>query len=363
MHMADSKPAMTGNQPPDETIVSRLNAVRLIVVGFISLGYASTMAVGPQSKEWLNTFGYDPSLFGLQVLFFISGWLAWRSLSRGQTAKAFFLSRAKRTLPWLAVYTFIVAAVLYPVLCAPDAPTVKSAFQLSLYFLETVTLIDPGQRMPGVLDDALYMCLLQGAVGSLRWGAIAFIGLMAAYLMGLRDRRWYLGFFLMAVAAHVGVNAWTDQTGSELLSPIIPGLRLAFPFLLGIVAYAWKDRLPRTSQGWGIISAAALCAAIVHYYGFRWSYAIEIIAMTGWCALAMALLHSRLVALKNWPNLVLPCMLGVWPTAQVWLAAFPNITVPILVTVTMATTLGLAIAFTGLKWIARRPIHRRIQPA
>lgn len=347
----------------EESVLSRLNAVRLIVVGFIGLGYASTMAVGPQAKEWLNTFGYDPSLFGLQVLFFISGWLAWRSLARGQSARAFILSRAKRTLPWLALYTFIVAAILYPVLCETGAVNTKSTLQLSLYFIDTVTLIDPGQRMPGALDNALYMCLLQGAVWSLRWGAIAFIGLLAAFFIGMRDRRWYLGLFGMAALVHVGVNAWTDQTGSDLLKPIIPGLRLAVPFLLGVTTYAWKDRLPSTSRGWGIISAAALTAAIIHYYGFRWSYAIEILAMTGWCALAMAMLHSRQTRLENWPNLVLPIFLGVWPAAQVWLAAVPNISVPALVALTMATAIGLAAAFLGLRQLFRWPVHRRVQPA
>jgi hypothetical protein len=361
--MADTISIKLGIMSPVDRVLSRLNAVRLIVVGFIGLGYASTMAVGPQSKEWLNTFGYDPSLFGLQVLFFLSGWLAWRSLSRGRTVKAFILSRAKRTLPWLALYTLIVAAILYPILCVPDGQTTKSAFQLSLYFLETVTLVDPGQRMPGALDEALYMCLLQGAIWSLRWGVIAFIGLLAAHLIGLRDRRWYLGLFVIAVTAHISVNAWVDQTGSDLMTPIIPGLRLAFPFLLGVSAYAWKDRLPHTSRGWAIISTAALSITIVHYYGFRFSYAIEILAMMGWCALAMTLLHSRLSILKNWPNLVLPCFLGAWPAAQVWLAAIPDIPVPALVALTMSTALGLAVLFTALKGLILAPIHRRVQPA
>ena len=55
----------------DKGFLSRLNAVRLIVVTLIAIGYASTMSIGPGSVEWLNTFGYDPSLYGLQVLFFL----------------------------------------------------------------------------------------------------------------------------------------------------------------------------------------------------------------------------------------------------------------------------------------------------
>jgi peptidoglycan/LPS O-acetylase OafA/YrhL len=355
--MSDSTHTKPQVSPADASVLARINAVRLIIVGFIGLGYASTMAVGPQSKEWLNTFGYDPSLFGLQVLFFLSGWLAWRSLSQGRSPAAFILSRAKRVLPWLALYTLIIVALVYPLLCDPDAPIVKNAAALSLYFLKTVTLVQPGQPMPGALDNALYACLLQGAIWSLRWGAIAYIGLLSAYMLGLRHRLWYLAFFVIAVCAHIAVNAWTDQSGSAHLIPIIPGLRLAFPFLLGIAAYGWKDRLPTDPRGWLLISAMTLGGAAVHYYGFRWSYTIEILAMTGWCGLAMALLHSQLRWLKNWPNLVLPLFLGVWPTAQVLLAIFPTITVPMLVVASLTTALALAAFF----WSLKRLVHRRIQ--
>lgn len=354
---------MRSNTADDEGFFARLNAVRLIVVGFIGLGYASTMAVGPQSPEWLNVFGYDPSLFGLQVLFFLSGWLAWRSLSQGLNARAFILSRAKRTLPWLALYTFIVAAILYPLLCDPSAPSIKTGGQLALYFIETATLINPGQPMPGALDNALYACLLQGAVWSLQWGAIAFAGLLGAFVIGLRHRLLYLALFAVAVCTHIGANAWTDSTGSDLLLPLIPGLRLAFPFLLGIIAYGWRDRLPTRARGWLLIALIALGAASLHYYGFRWTYAIEIMATTGWCALAMALLHSSLRGLTHWPNLVLPFFLGVWPTTQTVLALTPDITVPALVVASLSLALGLAATFCALKRALRRPVHRRVQPA
>jgi len=349
--------------PAETAILARLNAVRLIVVVFIALGYASTMAVGPSSQEWLNSFGYDPSLFGLQVLFFISGWLAWRSLSRGRSAREFIRSRARHVLPWLALYTAIVAAILYPLLRDNSAETTLGAFGLIGYFLTTTTLIQPGQAMPGALDGALYPGLLQGAIWSLRWGGIAYAALLIAALVGLRRRMWYAAALVIVLGAHVGVNMWTDQTGSAQLTKIIPGLRLAVPFLLGICAYGWRERLPRTSAGWFILSILALAATVIHYYGFGWSYAIEIMAMTGWCALAMSLLHSRTPILRNWPRLALTLFLGAWPMAQLLLALFPAISVAALVGATLICAFGLAVALVSLGRIIRtRHVHRRIQP-
>ncbi|MEL6686216.1 MAG: hypothetical protein AAFP97_01190 [Pseudomonadota bacterium] len=168
-----------------------MNAVRLIVVTFIMVGYTSTMAIGPGSREWLNLFGYDPSLYGLQVLFFLSGWLAWRSLSEGRSVQAFIRTRAAGTMPTVIVYTAIVTVVLYPILCDHDAPVIKNLTDLGAYFLKTVTLVQPGNPMPGALDGAAYPCLLQGTIWTLRWGVIAYILLLIMYGAKLRHSALY----------------------------------------------------------------------------------------------------------------------------------------------------------------------------
>lgn len=41
--------------------ITQLNAVRLIIVLAISLGYASTMSMGQGNHEWGHHWGYDPS--------------------------------------------------------------------------------------------------------------------------------------------------------------------------------------------------------------------------------------------------------------------------------------------------------------
>ncbi|MEM9599605.1 MAG: hypothetical protein AAF926_01160, partial [Pseudomonadota bacterium] len=221
----------------DATLLSRLNAVRMIVILLIGLGYASTMAVGPGAREWLHSLGYDPSWYGIQVLFFLSGWLAWRSLASGRGIIAFVRSRVRRTLPWVLLYTLVITAVLYPLLCNHDSPLAQGTLHLALYFAKTVTLIDPGGPMPGALDDALYACLLQGTIWTLRWGAIAFAGLICAYLAGLRARSLAI-LFMLCVIAHVTVSTWSLHSGAAWLDPLLPGLRLGYAFLFGALARA-----------------------------------------------------------------------------------------------------------------------------
>lgn len=358
-----SRASVTPSETPDREALSRLNAVRFIVVLLIGIGYASTMAKGPQANEWLFFLGYNPSLYGLQVLFFISGWLALRSLSRGRTIRQFVASRARRILPLAALYTLAVVTILYPLVCDHDAPVVKSSADLVLYFIKTVTLIAPGQPMPGALDQALYACILQGAIWSLRWGAIAYIGLLTLWVVGLRGRYIFAALAIITAIFHVCLGWWIDQSGQELFPALAIGARFGFAFLMGVAAYSWRDRLPKTGRGWGLIAAVMLGAAMTHYYGFRWSYTIEIMAASSWCALALALMHSRLTALQNWPDLIVPLYLGVWPTAQVILWAVPDVSVPALVSASVGTALALALLVRGGITLISRPVHRRIQTA
>jgi len=69
----------------EQTLLLRLNAVRFIVILFMMFGYASTMSLGTEYQESLALYGYDPSWHAIQVLFFLSGILAYRSLENGKT--------------------------------------------------------------------------------------------------------------------------------------------------------------------------------------------------------------------------------------------------------------------------------------
>jgi len=55
-----------------------------------------------EDKEVLRHLGYDPSWFGLQILFCLSGYLAVRSLTRHGSSLRYLTSRVLRTGPFLS---------------------------------------------------------------------------------------------------------------------------------------------------------------------------------------------------------------------------------------------------------------------
>lgn len=365
IHSDSKEPSDSGRVIPasDDPLLSNLNAVRLITVVIIGIGYASTMPIGPGAREWLNLFGYDASLYGLQILFFLSGWLAWRSLSQGRTGLAFLQSRVLRNWPWVILYTALVAFLLYPALCDPNASTVETTGDLLLYFVKTITFIQPGPPMPGALDSAPYACLLQGTIWTFRWGVIAYALLLILYALRLRQRALYgLGLILL-ITAHIALNSWTDRTGSDAFAGILPGLRLGMAFCFGLVIRQNMSWLPKKAQGWVILSAILLGIAALNYYSLTWSYGIELFATAGMSAFAMALLHSRWAVFKGWVDFITPTYLGVWPITQMWLAFLPDLSVMQLVILSVLSSMFFALILVLLGRATLRVVHRRVQTA
>ena len=337
---------MTGTRqstaPPSGDTLGTLNAVRVMLVLAVGFGYASTMARGPETREWLAHLGSDPSWFGLQALFFLSGYLGWRSLMRGRTGLAYLRSRALRTLPVLALYTTAVVTLIYPVICAPGTMGAEAVTRLASYWAKTVSLVAPGGVMPGALDDAAYACLIQGTVWTLRWGACAHIGLVICHAVGLR-RPALLAGTVLSTAAMVALAPVFLRGGMGELSALAPGIRFAYPFLLGACAFAFRDRLPKGARTW--LGLALGCTALGGLTQLLPIAAVtEVFGTLAWCAAAMAGLGSRARLLTDWPPLALPLYLGVWPAAQLWLLALPGITTPALIACSLGSALALAYA-------------------
>ena len=323
--------------------LAHLNAVRLLVVALVGAGYASTMARGPGAPEWAHHLGYDPSWFGLQVLFFLSGAMAWRSVEAGRRGWRYLGSRVRRTLPVLALYTLAVVSVLYPALCQAGALDAAGLWRLAAYFGETVTLISPGGPMPGALDDAAYACLLQGTVWTLRWGAA--LHLCTLFAARLRPNGVSVGRLAIAALAlnvlGVGAYVWL---GARWLEPIAPGLRLAYPWVLGIAAFSFRHRLPRTPGSYAIATLILLGLGGAHQQLLGWSPAVEILGTVAWCAAALGLMRLRPSLVSHVPPLALPVYLGVWPTAQTILYLQPDIPTGALIGATLLVSVALAYA-------------------
>jgi len=335
-------------------ILPRLNAVRLFVVVMIAFGYASTMPVGPDKFETGKLFGYEPSWIGIQVLFFLSGVLAYRSITAGRIGFEYLKSRILRTFPMLLALTLTTVFVIYPVLGKPLS-TPQEYIALAKYFFLTVTCIDPGRVLPGLLDDSLYACLIQGGIWTLRWGLIIHIGVaIASRFKVLMQPRLILAAAITSMLIYAAyIYAAAKLEFGDPPAPII-GLHFGYMFLMGMALWAYRDRLPRSSGARYAIGGALFAVAAVNYLALPWTSFIEISLTLSFGYTAWLLSTSttrRLAILNNWPQLALGLYLINWPTTQVLLHAFPELgstTLPLVsLPISLALTVTSHVALSG----------------
>jgi len=258
--------------------LTRLNAVRTIIVLLMAIGYASTMSPLSGDKEVLRHLGYDPSWFGLQILFCLSGYLAVRSLTRHGSSLRYLTSRVLRTGPLLVAYTLAAITVIYPIFCTSTAPLAEEAVKLTRYFILTVLLL---------LALAISATLIYGSVG----------------------------YF-------AAKNEW------EAAFPAFAALRLSYAFLGGAALYGWQDKLPQSgitklTMLVGLLSLAAFQHAYMH-----WTPAIEIAGTFFWTYLSIVIIQTPMRAtawMNHWPNIVLGLYLGNWPVSQTLILMHPEL--------------------------------------
>ncbi len=334
-----------------------LTPVRLFIISLMAFGYASTMPRGPETREYLNLFGYDPSWFAINLVFMISGYLALRSLHRHGSALKMLLSRAARNLPTLALFSALVIFVLFPLFGAPP-PEGQSRFSQHVhYFFSVVSCLDPGERTPGLLDNALYMCIIHGGLWTFRWGAVAFLATALMWISGvLKNRNLLLGLTLLSVGLYAGIVLYgvrhPELSSKHIYTTLDIGLRLGWVYMVGMCLYAWRDALPRRMM----IGILFLFLALVQFLFLPWTPFIEITATLGFGWLAWLAMSSNVPApvwIRKCPDLSLGIYVYNWPASQIILLMLPGLHPLVLFALSFPTTLILA-------WLSQWALSGRI---
>jgi hypothetical protein len=332
----------------ERRLLSRLNAVRLCLVIFIAIGYASTMPRGPEYSEILNLYGYDPSWFGIQLLFFLSGLMAMRSLEQGRAGIRYLRSRFLRNIPLLAALTVLTLLILFPLFGTPHDEGLDFWMRLGKYIALTVFCIDPGVPIQGLMDDAKYMCLVQGSIWTLRYGAIMHI---ITAVSGKIDHRLYRPFISLAALGstvlYLIMSHWTAVNAIDNLAVPLTALRLSYAFLIGMALWSHRAQLLRMGKSLWALPLGFVFIASVNYI-VSWTSLIEVALTLAWMSLSFILLtqpHALFDRLKNWPDLTLTLLLINWPVAQTILLFREDW--PLAIFIPLSVSLSLLLSYTA----------------
>jgi peptidoglycan/LPS O-acetylase OafA/YrhL len=176
---------------------------------------------------------------GVLVFFSVSGLLIRRSWEYDPSPRDFWLKRALRLLPALAVVGLVTAFVLGPLMTSVGLRTYFGSWETWIYPVRITLLFPFGAGLPGVFEDLEYAGAVNGPLWSLPVEVFAYTGLAVLGVTGLlrRSRLMVALAGLSLVWAAVWVPFTSDRLGV---------IYVLSAFAVSATAYSLKDRIVLT---------------------------------------------------------------------------------------------------------------------
>jgi len=236
---------------------NNLNLIRMVAATAVLVSHAwpQTYGVGviePMERLTHHSLGR----LSVYVFFAISGFLVAASFTRSATLTRFVAARALRLVPGLLVSLLLVSFVLGPVATRLPLADYLAARGTWTAVLQNITLFSPQFRLPGVFNDNPFPAV-QGSIWTLIHEVLCYVMVFLAGIAGAfrTTRRFWV--FLAVYAA-----LWT----ASLMAPVAINPRaillrdLSLPFVYGMAAWVWRDRLPLML--WGVAALGLAAAAL-----------------------------------------------------------------------------------------------------
>lgn len=229
--------------------------LRIFFALMVVIGHAFVIALRDISAEPFLFFDYKASFLAVNLFFIASGFLVTKSILYRGDAAEYGSARMLRIFPALLVHVLFVMLIMGPFVTNLPLREFFTNPQLLLQPFMVLLFVNTDMVLPGALltnDEQI----ASGALWTLRYEVLAYIGTLIAFSLGLMKRKWMLlAQFLVAAILWVALH----MTGlySELPATIQAILRFALCYGLGAAIYAYRERLTFNIIGIPIIGMVA----------------------------------------------------------------------------------------------------------
>ncbi|RYB95248.1 acyltransferase [Nocardioides oleivorans] len=187
-------------------------------------------------REPLHQLDTSLGHVGVLIFFAVSGLLIRRSWELDPSPRDFWIKRALRLLPGLAVVALATAFVLGPLVTRVSLGTYFTSPETWIYPFRLVLLVPFGADLPGVFSDSIYGASVNGPLWSLPVEVFAYLLLFLMGVTGvLRSRA---AVTALAVAGLAWAAWWVTVT-----SPSLGAVSVLAAFALAAATYGWRDRV------------------------------------------------------------------------------------------------------------------------
>ncbi len=214
----------------------------MVAASAVLISHAFPITSGSDAVEPFETqLGMTLGEIAVGIFFILSGFLVSMSFTRSKSLAGFFIARAVRIFPALFVVLTLTALLLGPLV---------TQLPLDAYLLSPATLTYiPGNMslafmqydLPGVFDQNPVGQAINGSLWTLFYEVACYFGVAVIGLLGaFRSQRLFLASLAAFMAFYVAVNVYEHM----LPTRIILLADLGFPFMVGIVFFNYRERIP-----------------------------------------------------------------------------------------------------------------------
>lgn len=220
---------------------NNLNLIRAVAATLVLVSHAYPIALGAGTSEPLSA-KMDRSLGSLSVyvFFVISGFLITQSFDRASSWQSFLVARILRLMPGLIVSLLIVGLLVGPLVTTLPIGAYLTDSTLVRFLLGNTSLVFMQYELPGVFEDQPYTAIV-GSIWTLFYEVFCYGGVFVLGIMGLIRYPHVATAILLAV---LGVIYLGDLLFDRLPTRAEHIQNLTAPFIMGMLAYFQRDRLP-----------------------------------------------------------------------------------------------------------------------
>ncbi|MCB1476441.1 MAG: acyltransferase [Rhodobiaceae bacterium] len=238
---------------------NNFDILRLAAAIAVIVSHAFYLQSGLNSDEPLATStGLPLGWHAVQVFFIISGFLIFASFERRRGLGAFVLARVLRIMPaFIAAALFVVLAVGPMVTELPLSEYFRPA-GIFAFLGDTLIFFDTDMVLPGAFTN-LPTHVPLGTIWTLKYEIFSYAGLAFAGWLGLTRH----GLFYVLSAIGLVALGFIVHANPEILErfgALQHLLRLGGCFLLGMIAWHWRERIPLHFGG---VAALAILAILL----------------------------------------------------------------------------------------------------
>ena len=223
---------------------NNFNLLRFLAATAVVVTHANPVVLGLDALEPLQAeTGYTLGHLAVNVFFIISGFLIAKSLLSDNDMFDFVAARTLRLIPGLLVATIVTVFVIGPLVTTVTMGAYFSDWKTWLYVPLTAGLVLDNLDLYGVFTTVPSHGEINTPLWTLRWEALAYVGLAAVSVLGLLASRWK--FALVATAflgTYFAITVFTDLR--QQIGAVDHIARFGLCFLTGAAFYVYRNSIP-----------------------------------------------------------------------------------------------------------------------